>query len=145
MSVADCHSSRGDLAEGRKAKEHSASHCSRNPMEGDHGTTPKNALLSQTSYSGCGSGSVVEDGDGEVQQIAVDSVEKPQLKNFAAHQKNSKIDIDRIREAMEKRKREGALKKLVEAIGSEIDTDAWIEIELGNTLPEKKQRKVLLL
>lgn len=114
-------------------------------MEGDHGTTPKNALLSQTSYSGCGSGSVVEDGDGEVQQIAVDSVEKPQLKNFAAHQKNSKIDIDRIREAMEKRKREGALKKLVEAIGSEIDTDAWIEIELGNTLPEKKQRKVLLL
>ena len=46
---------------------------------------------------------------------------------------------------MKKRKREGALKKLVEAIGSEIDTDAWIEIELGNTLPEKKQRKVLLL
>ncbi|KAM2118876.1 hypothetical protein ACFX1Q_017029 [Malus domestica] len=58
----------------------------------------------------------------------------------------SKIDIDRIRDAMKRRRRDKDVNKNVHAIDDEKDPEAWIENELENgvelkgTSARKKQR-----
>lgn len=146
-SVADCQSSRGDLVEDRRSKEYSAIHCSQNLVEGDNSLTEKKVLPHQTSNSS--SSRVFEKGDGEVQPATVDADQNERSNVCSARNNYGNLDLIRIKETLKKRKCIGVVKKPVEAIGAETNSEAWIEselengIELGNASAEKKQRKLL--
>lgn len=84
-------------------------------------------IRSQTSD--CGSAvSVVEDGDFEPKMGKVDQNTK------SIQAAGSKIDVDRIRNALKRRRSEQRVvdKKSVEGMDDEIDSEAWIERELEN-------------
>lgn len=78
-----------------------------------------------SNCSDCGStSSTVENGDGEP---------KPRGSNPIVEVCNSKIDVNKIREAMKRRRQDKDVnKKIVEAADDEIDSEAWIEMELEN-------------
>lgn len=148
-SVANCHSSCGNLVEERgSTKEYTASNHSKNLVAGDNCTMVKNDLPCRTSDSGTAS-SVVEEGDCEVHPKTMDSDQSSRSKVFFGQEKTVTIDIIRIRETLKRRKSDGVVKKSVEAIiAAEVDGEAWIEselengIEMGNEASMKKQKVV---
>lgn len=148
-SVADCHSSRGNLVEERgSTKEYSVPNHSQNLVAGDNCTMVKNDLPCRTSDSGTAS-SVVEEGDCEVHPKTMDSDQSSRSKVFSGQEKTITIDIIRIRETLKRRKSDGVVKKSVEAIiAAEVDSEAWIEselengIDMGNEASMKKQKLV---
>lgn len=118
-SVVSRHSSHGSIAETDRFGGSLAGRGKHVAMEED--------LPCQTSNST--SSSVVEDGEGVSQPRTAESDQNPTFNNI-----HSKIDTDRIREALRRRKRgdEAANKKLVEVIDPVMDSEAWIERELEN-------------
>jgi hypothetical protein len=133
-STADYTSSPKILVDGGSVKSIS----SQNLERAQSCPTVKGALPCQTGDSGSAI-SVVEDGDG---QIGPKSVEPDRKSSY-----KSKIDTDRIRQALKRRRSDTAGNmKFTEAIDAEIDCEAWIErelengIELGFTPLVKKQR-----
>lgn len=91
----------------------------------------KEVLPPQTSDSA--SSSVVEDGEGDSHPRTVESDHDPGCKIISVHDTYSKIDANRIKEALKRRRLDGAAnKKFVEASNPEIDGEAWIERELEN-------------
>ncbi|KAL6992388.1 hypothetical protein U1Q18_010497 [Sarracenia purpurea var. burkii] len=83
--------------------------------------------------SDCGStNSAVEDGDGEPK--SGQSVLNSSSKIISVQGGESKVDVDRIRETLKRRRCDKILnKKLVETIDDEmVDGEAWIERELEN-------------
>ncbi|KAG8654631.1 cyclin-T1-3 isoform X2 [Manihot esculenta] len=115
---------------------------------GERNFVMQQALSCQTSDS-CGASSIVND-DGESQprtgKFDLGSSSKP----VPIHDSYSKIEGNRIREALRRRKRcEGAANQMCnKIINAELDTEAWIERELENGIElesassEKKQRKL---
>lgn len=148
-SVANCHSSCGNLVEERgSTKEYSASNHSQYLVAGHNCTMVKNDFPCRTSDSGTAS-SVVEEGDCEVHPKTMDSDQSSRSKVFFGQEKTVTIDIIRIRETLKRRKSDGVVKKSVEAIiAAEVDGEAWIEselengIEMGNEASMKKQKVV---
>ncbi|KAJ0025792.1 hypothetical protein Pint_09008 [Pistacia integerrima] len=91
----------------------------------------KEVLPSQTSDSA--SSSIIEDGEGDSHPRTVESDHDPGCKIISVHDTYTKIDASRIREALKRRRLDGAAdKKFAEAINPEIDGEAWIERELEN-------------
>ncbi|XP_020534779.1 cyclin-T1-3 isoform X2 [Jatropha curcas] len=98
----------------------------------------KKDLPSQTSESGAVSS--IDDGDGENQ---------PDL-NSSCNNSSSKIDADRIREALKRRRCERASsKKSGETMNAEVGSEAWIERKLEDGIElvsaassDKRQRKL---
>ncbi|XP_031269153.1 cyclin-T1-3-like [Pistacia vera] len=91
----------------------------------------KEVLPSQTSDSA--SSSIIEDGEGDSHPRTVESDHDPGCKIISVHDSYTKIDASRIREALKRRRLDGAAnKKFSEAINPEIDGEAWIERELEN-------------
>ena len=92
--------------------------------------------------------SVVEDGDGQIEPQRVESDCNSSYKIVSVHNNHTKIDTNRIREAIKRRRDTAANKKFVEEVNAEIDSEAWIErelehgIELEYSSSIKKQRKV---
>ncbi|EXC25053.1 hypothetical protein L484_021924 [Morus notabilis] len=122
-SISNNHSSRGNLAEERGSTEYLASNCSQNLIEGVNCTTVKSVLPCRTSDSGSAS-TVVEEGDYEAKTMEV----------FSAQNNSTKIDGNRIRETLKRRKSDGVIKKLSEAMGAEMGNEAWIESEVENRI-----------
>lgn len=90
----------------------------------------KEVLPSQTSDSA--SSSIVEDGEGDSHPRHVESDHDPGCKIISVHNTYSKIDANRIREALKRRKFDvAANRKFAASINPEIDDgEAWIEREL---------------
>ncbi|KAH7850066.1 hypothetical protein Vadar_027315 [Vaccinium darrowii] len=87
----------------------------------------------QSQTSDCGSAnSVVEDGDVEPKTGESDPNSSTKVKSI--QYSDSKIDVDRIRNALKRRRSEQRVvaKKLLEGVDDEIDSEAWIERELEN-------------
>lgn len=116
----------GAMVDGGGLVKSAISKCSENEASSDFYIGMK-GIRSQTSD--CGSAiSVVEDGDFEPKTGKLDQNTK------SIQAADSKIDVDRIRNAL-KRKRSGQRvvdKKSVEGMDDEIDSEAWIERELEN-------------
>lgn len=134
-STADYTSSHKILVDAESVKSNS----SQNLERGHSCLTVKGALLCQTGDGGSAK-SVVEDGDGQIEPKSVEPDQKSSYK--------SKIDTNRIREALKRRRSDAAGNmNFAEAINAEIDCEAWIErelengIELGYSPLVKKQRK----
>ncbi|PIA55849.1 hypothetical protein AQUCO_00700281v1 [Aquilegia coerulea] len=112
----------------------------------------RNVETLQCQTSDCGSSqSVVEDGnrtdEGEVQAAKVDSNQTGACKIVSDCGGLSKIDKDRIKETLRKRKYEKAAnKKVVTTSGDDKDDDLWIVrelengIEMGSASAGKRQR-----
>lgn len=145
----DLSSPQSSISDGSSSRWHSShgattdnSRLCKTPDSGEKIINVKEAPPCQTSESA--SSSVVEEGEGESQPSTTESNQKPDV--ITADNKFSKIDTDRIREALKRRRcAEAAKKKLAEAIDPEIDIEAWIESELENGIelesapPSKKQ------
>lgn len=119
---------------------------SQNLERGDCSHSVKEALPSKTSDSSC-AGGTVED-HGQVKPKTVESDQRSSYQIFPNQNNHIKIDANRIREALRRKKRDTAVDmKFVEATNSEIDSEAWIERELENGIEleysslAKKQRK----
>ncbi|KAH7567230.1 hypothetical protein ACOSP7_010980 [Xanthoceras sorbifolium] len=146
----DLSSPQSSVSDGSSARLHSShvatadnNRLSKSPDSGEKHISDKEALPCQTSESA--SSSVVEEGEGESQPSATESNQKPDI--VSALNKSIKIDTDRIREALKRRRcAEAAKKQLAEAnIDPEIDNEAWIERELENGIeldsaPAKKKQ-----
>ena len=147
-SIADCQSSCGELVEDRGSGKYAATHCGQGVVKGDNYSAAKKVLPHETSNSGSAS-SVVEEGDGEIQQTTVDADQNARCNVFIVQNKCVKLDVMRIKETLKKRKCNAVVKKRLEAIVSETNSEAWIESELENGIEvdevsaEKKQRKLL--
>ena len=142
-STSDCHSSHGTLVEAGGVKSNS----SQNQEKVDNCLSVKEALPCQMSDGGSAS-SVVEDGDGQIEPQRVESDCNSSYKIVSVHNNHTKIDTNRIREAIKRRRDTAANKKFVEEVNAEIDSEAWIErelehgIELEYSSSIKKQRKM---
>ncbi|KAM2995022.1 hypothetical protein FF2_042033 [Malus domestica] len=91
----------------------------------------------------------VDEGSGaEIKPIKVElDDQNSKCRTVSAQTNGSKIDVDRIRDAIKRRRRDKVVnKKSVHAIDDEIDPEAWIEselengVELQNASATKKQR-----
>ncbi|PSR99652.1 Cyclin-T1-4 like [Actinidia chinensis var. chinensis] len=100
----------------------SISKCSENEVSND--------ICRQTSD--CGSAtSVVEDCDGGPKAGASDRNSSSRIVSVKGG--DSKIDVDRIREALKRKRRDTIVNtNIVKAMDDEIDSEAWIEKELEN-------------
>lgn len=132
-STSDCHSSHGTLMELGRVKSNS----SQNLEIVNSCLSVKEALPCQMSDGGSGgsggsASSVVEDDDGPIEPQRVESDCNSSCKIVPVQTDHSKIDTNRIREAIKRRRDTAANKKFVEAINAEIDDEAWIERELEN-------------
>lgn len=142
-STSDCHSSHGTLVEAGGVNSNS----SLNQEKVDNCLSVKEALPCQMSDGGSAS-SVVEDGDGQIEPQRVESDCNSSYKIVSVHNNHTKIDTNRIREAIKRRRDTAANKKFVEEVNAEIDSEAWIErelehgIELEYSSSIKKQRKI---
>ncbi|BFG17755.1 hypothetical protein CerSpe_040290 [Prunus speciosa] len=89
-----------------------------------------------------------EDGSAQIKQIKGELDDRnSRCKTDSVHNNCVKIDINRIRDAIKRKRCERSVnKKVVHATDDEIDTEAWIESELENgveledTSAKKKQR-----
>ncbi|KAG2698551.1 hypothetical protein I3843_07G155400 [Carya illinoinensis] len=141
-SAADCSSSCSNLVEAGGVR----SNKSQNLERGDCHLSVKEALPSKTNDNGC-DGGTVED-HSQVKPKTVESDQRSSYQIFPNQNNHIKIDTNRIREAL-KRKRRGtaADMKFAEATNSEMDSEAWIERELENGIEleysslAKKQRE----
>lgn len=141
-SAADCSSSCRTLVEAGGVR----SNKSQNLERGDRLLSVKEALTSKTSDSGR-NGGTVED-HGQVKPKTVESDQRSSYQIFPNQNNHVKIDANRIREALKRKRRDTAADmKFVEATNSEMDSEAWIERELENGIEleysslAKKQRK----
>ncbi|OMO87542.1 hypothetical protein CCACVL1_08959 [Corchorus capsularis] len=106
----------------------------------------KENLTCQTSDSGAST--VVDNGDGECERRIEESHVKPSFGIVSARNTLSKIDADRIRETLKRRRCDKAANsKRVRSIDDEADSEAWIERELESGIEmesssSQKQRKV---
>ncbi|KAB1199542.1 hypothetical protein CJ030_MR0G020849 [Morella rubra] len=97
----------------------------------------------------CGSlSSVAEDGDSQVKPKTVEYDKKLGYKIFPRQNDYNKINVNRIRETLKRKRYNAAISvKHVDSINAEMDSEAWIEIELENRIEleysslAKKQRK----
>ncbi|XP_062097436.1 cyclin-T1-3-like isoform X2 [Humulus lupulus] len=146
-SVTDCQSNHGDVVEHGGSKEYSATHCSQNVVESDKYSKAKKISPHHTSNSVITS-SAVEEGNGVIQPTAVDTIKNARSKVSSIQNSGGKLDVIRIKEMLKKRKCNGVLKKPLEAIDAEknsedlIESELEIVIELGIASTEKKQRKL---
>ncbi|GAV73002.1 Cyclin_N domain-containing protein [Cephalotus follicularis] len=122
---------------------------SKSPPSINRNTSLKEVIPCQKCDSG-GSSCIVEDGDGESQPRTGDSDHNSCCKIISVGNTYSKIDADRIREALKRRKRNrDANNKSAEASTDEIDSEAWIESQLESGIVvesasfAKKQRNAL--
>ncbi|KAL5557990.1 hypothetical protein UlMin_034201 [Ulmus minor] len=147
-TVTDCHSSHRNLAQAKGSEESSlASNHSQILAQVDSHITVKEVLPCHMKDSDS-STSIVEDGDGEILSRTADSDQKSRSKPVSANDNCSKFDINRIRESIKRRRFNVVVKKSVEAVGAEIDSEAWIESELENGIElqnssTKKRRQVV--
>ncbi|KAK1549899.1 hypothetical protein Q3G72_009907 [Acer saccharum] len=135
-SSARCRSSHGATTD--------VNRLSKSPDSGEKHASVKEALPCQTSESA--SSCVIEEGEDESQpSTTTESNQKPP-DIISTHNKFSKIDTGKIKEALKRRRcAEAAKKNLAEAIDPERDSEAWIEKELENGIelgssPSKKKR-----
>lgn len=120
----------GATVDGGGLVKSSISKCSENEASSDFYIGTK-GIRSQTSD--CGSAiSVVEDVDFEPKTGKLDQNAKTKVKSIQAG--DSKIDVDRIRNALKRRRAEQRVvdKKSVQGMDDERDSEAWIESELEN-------------
>uniref|UniRef100_A0A5B7A4F9 Cyclin-like domain-containing protein n=1 Tax=Davidia involucrata TaxID=16924 RepID=A0A5B7A4F9_DAVIN len=108
----------------------SLSSCSQNQSCCDFHVAVKE--VSNCLASDCGSAnSIIEDGDGEPK--TGESDQNASYKIVSVQDGCSKMDVNRIREALKRRRWDRVVnKKLVETMDDEIDSEAWIERELEN-------------
>ncbi|KAF2310019.1 hypothetical protein P3X46_020848 [Hevea brasiliensis] len=133
VSIASSHSSGGTVIESQVLSERNCG--------------LKQALPCQTSDTGDASNIVDDDGKSKPRTEKVDLVSS--CKIAPIHDSYGKIDANRIREALRRRRREGAANQMSNKImNTELDSEAWIERELENGIElesassGKKQRTV---
>lgn len=99
------------------------------PIRGKRATEPKPLIvkeLSNTSDCGSSAESIVEDCNGG-------PISSSSCKIISVKCGNNKMDVDRIREALKKRRLARINNaKSVEVTGDDLDCEAWIERELEN-------------
>lgn len=104
------------------------------PIRGKKATEPKPLIVKEPSKrSDCGSSaeSVVEDCNGGL-------ISSSSCMIVSVKCGNNKIDVDRIREALKKRRLDIITNaKSVEVTGDDLDCEAWIEKELENGVQQE--------
>lgn len=119
----------GAMVDAGRLVKSTMSKCSENEASSDFHVSMKESLHCQASD--CASAnSVVEDDGGDGKPKAGESDQNSSSKIVSVHGGDGKIDVNRIREALKRRRCERTVnKKLVEAMD---DSEAWIERELEN-------------
>lgn len=146
----DRHCSKGALAEDRSYGDLLEFDSNSIVSESEKCIPTKDVLSRQSSDNTVSAISVVGDHVGENLIRTGELDQSLRSKAHAVHDMSTRIDVNRIRGALKKRKCNTIINKKVEEMDAEIDSEAWIESELENgielgtiatTSKEKKQRK----